>query len=100
MGDKMETKLVQAKIEKNLKEEAQDVLDKIGLDMATAIRIYLRQIVNEQAIPFKLEAQKEPVALVFNPEKTTRQKVKVVNGKVVMEKTTLSEAEKTWLGEG
>jgi len=37
-----------------LKSRAQAVLDDLGLDMTTAINVYLSQIVYRQAIPFEI----------------------------------------------
>ena len=42
-----------------LKTKAQNVLNELGIDMPTAINFYLRQIVNENGIPFELNAEKQ-----------------------------------------
>ena len=39
-----------------LKTNANEVLHKIGLDMSTAVNIFLTQVVNKRAIPFELSA--------------------------------------------
>ena len=39
-----------------LKTNANEVLHRIGLDMSTAVNIFLTQVVNRQAIPFELSA--------------------------------------------
>ena len=39
-----------------LKTNANEVLRGIGLDMSTAVNIFLTQVVNKQAIPFELSA--------------------------------------------
>ena len=41
-----------------LKIEAQQVFADLGLDMSTAINLFLRQVVNKQAIPFELAKRK------------------------------------------
>ena len=48
---------IQLRIDEKTKKSAKKVLDKIGIDMSSAIKIYLRQIVINQGIPFKLLTQ-------------------------------------------
>ena len=43
-------------VDEELKKEVLKVLDIIGIDMTTAINIYLQKIVNLRQIPFKLTA--------------------------------------------
>lgn len=45
---------IQIRIDEKTKKSAKKVLDKIGLDMSSAIKVYLKQIVISQAIPFPL----------------------------------------------
>ncbi|MCI5850829.1 MAG: type II toxin-antitoxin system RelB/DinJ family antitoxin [Sutterellaceae bacterium] len=44
---------VQAKVEKALRDEVAGILDRMGLDVPTAIRLYFNQIVVEQGLPFR-----------------------------------------------
>lgn len=39
-----------------LKEESQEVFERLGLTFSAAITLFLRQSVREQAIPFRVEA--------------------------------------------
>ena len=65
------------KIEPTLKREAQQLFADLGLDMTTAVNIFLRQAVKEHAIPFRigdpapnaetLEAIKEVEMMKKNP---------------------------------
>jgi addiction module RelB/DinJ family antitoxin len=48
---------VQIRIDASLKKEAEGVLDKIGLDMPTAFRIFLKKVVATRSIPFPLADQ-------------------------------------------
>ena len=41
-----------------LKTKAQTVLDDLGLDMSTAINIFLKQVVYKEAIPFEINKPK------------------------------------------
>ncbi|MFC1615909.1 type II toxin-antitoxin system RelB/DinJ family antitoxin [Patescibacteria group bacterium] len=45
---------IQIRIDEKTKKSAKKVLDKIGIDMTTAIKIYLKQIVITKGIPFKI----------------------------------------------
>ena len=41
-----------------LKSKAQAVLDDLGLDMSTAVNIFLKQLVNKEAMPFEIDKSK------------------------------------------
>lgn len=45
------------KIDSELKKEAQRLFDDLGLNLSTAINMFLKQAVREQAIPFRVGAQ-------------------------------------------
>jgi DNA-damage-inducible protein J len=49
-------KTLQVRLTDELREEVDEVLDEIGIDMSTAIRVYLKKIVHSRGIPFTLEA--------------------------------------------
>lgn len=49
-------KTLQIRISDDLRSNADAVLEDIGLDMPTAIRLYLNKIVQTRSIPFTLEA--------------------------------------------
>ena len=42
------------KIDPALKEQAQDLFESLGMNLTTAVNIFLRQSVREQAIPFRI----------------------------------------------
>jgi len=45
---------IQLRIDDKTKNSAKKVLDKLGVDMSSAIKVYLKQIVINNGIPFKL----------------------------------------------
>jgi DNA-damage-inducible protein J len=45
---------IQIRIDDETKKSSKKVLDKLGLDMSSAIKIYLKQIIQHQGIPFPL----------------------------------------------
>ncbi len=50
-------KTLQIRIPDELRSEADQVLEEIGMDMSTAVRIYLKKVVQSRSIPFSLEAE-------------------------------------------
>ncbi len=49
-------KTLQVRVPDELRADADSVLGEIGLDMPTAIRLYLNKIVQTRSIPFDLKA--------------------------------------------
>lgn len=45
---------IQIRIDEKTKKSAKKVFDKIGIDMSSAVKVYLKQVVITQAIPFPL----------------------------------------------
>lgn len=50
----MATAVLQTRVDTATKQEAEALFDSLGLDMTTAIRLFLRQAVNQQKIPFDI----------------------------------------------
>lgn len=48
------TDVVRSRISPELKQEAERVLGALGLTLSDGIRLFLRQVVNERAIPFEI----------------------------------------------
>jgi DNA-damage-inducible protein J len=46
---------IQIRVDKELKKQAEAVFADIGLDMPSAIRVFLKKVVVTRSIPFKLE---------------------------------------------
>lgn len=61
------TKLLQLRIDKNLKNDADNLFKKLGLTTNDAIKIFLSQSVIEQKIPFeiKLEPNSDTVSKIM-----------------------------------
>ena len=45
---------IQVRIDPKTKKAAKKILDKVGLDMSSAIKVYLKQIIISEGIPFSL----------------------------------------------
>lgn len=52
------TENINIRIEPNLKKEAEKTLNYLGLTMAEAIKLFLRQVTLTDSIPFKIEIPK------------------------------------------
>lgn len=53
------TALVQVRVDKELKEQADALFNDLGLDTTTALRMFLKTAVREQKIPFSLRKFKK-----------------------------------------
>lgn len=58
---------LQIRIDRNLKEAADDVFADLGLDATTAIRMFFTKVAKTRSIPFRLRAEPE-----FSPEAEAR----------------------------
>ncbi len=50
----MATAVLQTRVDTETKLEAEALFDSLGLDITTAIRLFLRQSINQQRIPFDI----------------------------------------------
>lgn len=55
------TSNVFARVEPEIKEQAEQVLDQLGIPMSNAVSMFLRQVVLQRGIPFQVKLP-EPVA--------------------------------------
>ena len=55
----MANSLIQLRIDEKLKAEATDIYERLGLDLSTAIRIFLTRSVEEKGIPFSMRLKKD-----------------------------------------
>lgn len=51
----MATTNLNVRVDENLKKTADALLNELGMNMSTAINIYLKQIVREKGIPFEIK---------------------------------------------
>lgn len=60
------------KIDETLKKESQELFEGMGLNLSTAVNMFLRQCVREQAIPFRVGSpvpNAETIAAIENARK-------------------------------
>ncbi|MDP3962291.1 MAG: type II toxin-antitoxin system RelB/DinJ family antitoxin [bacterium] len=48
----MATTTIQLRIDKKTKENAQDIFKKLGMDMSSAMKLFLSQVIRTKSIPF------------------------------------------------
>jgi len=58
----MANSLVQFRIDDSLRQEANKLCVKLGLDLSTYLRMSLAQLVQEQGVPFAVKLNKAPTA--------------------------------------
>lgn len=55
----MSTKVLQTRVDADTKREAEELFESLGLDTTTAIRLFLKQSINQQKIPFEIVPPQE-----------------------------------------
>lgn len=55
----MASTLVQIRVDEDLKNEAVGIFERLGLDLPTAFRIFLKKSVEERGIPFRMKVEKK-----------------------------------------
>jgi len=73
----MATAVLQTRIDTTTKKEAEMLFNSLGLDMTTAIRLFLRQAINQQKIPFEIvmpnqQFSKETLAAIDEARRISR----------------------------
>lgn len=58
----MSTSLINVRLDASLKQEAEELFSTLGLNMTSAINMFLRQAVRDQAIPFRVCKYPQPNA--------------------------------------
>jgi addiction module RelB/DinJ family antitoxin len=58
-----QTALIQVRVDAELKKEAEALLNDMGLDTSTAVRIFFKQMIAQKGIPFAITSAGEPEKL-------------------------------------
>ena len=69
----MATSLLQVRVEDSLKDEAAQVFEKLGIDASTAVRMFLKRVIMENGIPFRMTLPKTP----YNADRGYRAMVEI-----------------------
>jgi DNA-damage-inducible protein J len=73
---------LQVRIEDTLKEQAQTVVQGMGLDLSGAVRLFLAQVVKENGLPFR--PTNEPFYSAKNQEALRRAAAQMEAGRIVV----------------
>ena len=73
----MATAVLQTRVDATTKQEAESLFNSLGLDITTAIRLFLKQSINQQRIPFdivppKYDFSDETLAAIEEARKISR----------------------------
>ena len=63
------TSNVFARVEPEIKEQAEQVLERLGIPMSNAVGMFLRQVVLQRGIPFDVKLPQEKPACLWKPYK-------------------------------
>jgi DNA-damage-inducible protein J len=63
---------LQIRIDQKTKREAKAILDQLGLDMSTAVKMFFKQIINTKNIPFELRDEN---GLTFKKAEALRESI-------------------------
>lgn len=55
--------ILQVRVDRNIKQEATDILNEIGIDMPNAIRMFLKRIILERGLPFETKLPESKIEL-------------------------------------
>ena len=55
----MASTVLQVRIDDELRKDASEIFRSLGLDMSSAVRLFLRRVVAEQGLPFKMVIEKK-----------------------------------------
>jgi DNA-damage-inducible protein J len=55
----MANAVLQTRVDLEMKKEAEDLFESLGLDLTTAIRLFLKQSINQKRIPFEIVPPQE-----------------------------------------
>ena len=56
----MRTSLLRVRVESSLKEEASALFERLGIDISTAVRVFLKRSVMENGLPFSMTLPQQP----------------------------------------
>lgn len=53
----MATKTLNVRIDKNIKDKTQKIVESLGLDLSSAVKIYFNKIIATKSIPFEIRTE-------------------------------------------
>ena len=74
------TSAININVDSNIKKEATELFNSLGLNMSTAINLFLRKSINEGGIPFEIKNSKPTREL----KKALKEAKKIENGEILV----------------
>ena len=59
--------LLQVRIDKSVRTQAEEIFHNLGLDMSSAVRLFLNRVILEQGLPFRMSLPSDTEEDFFNP---------------------------------
>lgn len=72
--------LIQVRVSEELKKEATDLFEELGIDLSTAIRMFLRTCIREGGIPFTMKTKTQKADEAFEKAIEEMQAISEKNG--------------------
>ena len=57
MREKKERTTISVRVDKETKEKFREVVENMGLDISTAIKIFMKEVIKEKKIPFEVKVK-------------------------------------------
>ena len=95
------TSNVFARVEPEVKQEAEEILERLGIPMSNAVGMFLRQVVMQRGIPFEMKLPAEPLDF----SKLSKEEIdielekgysEVIDGKAISAKDAFSDMNKKY----
>lgn len=87
------TTLIQFRVDKELKTEAENLFKDMGLDLSTALKLFLKQSINKRKIPFPITTANDEFYRDSNTEYLKNILDNIDNKKVKMIRKSIDELE-------
>lgn len=71
----MASSLIQVRVDENIKENAEEIFNSLGLSMSEAVRLFLKRSVIEQGLPFRMNLRndsEEPADDITQPSENKK----------------------------
>lgn len=59
--------LLQVRINNSVRTQAEEIFHNLGLDMSSAVRLFLNRVILEQGLPFRMSLPSDKEEDFFNP---------------------------------
>ena len=87
----MSMESINIKVDSEVKRQAQELFESLGMSFGTAVNVFIRQAIRENAIPFRVAA--DPFYSVGNQKYLAEVIRDIESGKSVLKEHTLAEVD-------